>query len=294
MSVEQLPLVSIIIPAKNEGENVRNTVTSALQSKTDYPFEIVIVDDGSTDHCCQLVAPSVDGNRVKLITTTGIGAAPARNLGAEHAKGDYLIFCDAHLSFEHYWIDRILELIRSGVADAVSPGIASTHHPNYVGYGQTLNPRLGIAWLRQQTYPREVAILPGGCLAVSKNVFSDIGGFDRGFRVWGFEDIEISIKLWLFGYKCFVQPAVKVLHLFRKSHPYTVTNEHVYYNMLRMAYSHFNDSRIMACKKLIIHSNSMEIDKEVMLHGAVAQRIRYHARRKHDDDWFFRKFQIPF
>jgi hypothetical protein len=112
--------------------------------------------------------------------------------------------------------------------------------------------------------------------------------------VWGFEDIEISIKLWLFGYTCYVQPAVKVLHLFRKSHPYTVTNDHVYYNMLRMAYSHFNDSRILATKKLIIHSSPMAIEQEVLLQGAVAQRVRYHARRKHDDEWFFRRFQIPF
>lgn len=46
---ETMPFVSLIMPAKNEGINVLTTVDSALQAKTQYPFEIVIVDDGSTD-----------------------------------------------------------------------------------------------------------------------------------------------------------------------------------------------------------------------------------------------------
>ncbi|MFP3589730.1 galactosyltransferase-related protein, partial [Paraburkholderia sp. SIMBA_055] len=77
--------------------------------------------------------------------------------------------------------------------------------------------------------PVETPCLPGGCLAIKKDVFFDIGGFDKGFIVWGHEDIEISIKMWLFGYKCFIQPQVKVLHIFRKSFPYTVKASHTDY-----------------------------------------------------------------
>ena len=294
MSDEQLPLVSVVIPAKNEGDNVRSTLLSAQRAKTRYPYEIIVVDDGSTDNCCQLISSLVDGENVKLVTTPGIGAAPARNLGAEHAKGEYLIFCDAHLTFEDHWIDGLVGLIRSGLADAVSPGIASSTQPLLVGYGQTLNEKLGIKWNRQQNRPFPCAILPGGCLAVSKTVFDDIGGFDRGFRVWGFEDIEISIKLWLFGYRCYVQPAVKILHLFRQAHPYHVTFDHVHYNMLRMAYSHFNESRIVACRKLILHADRTMIEKQVVEGGAIEQRQNYFQRRKFSDDWFMKAFGIPF
>ncbi|MDA5110865.1 glycosyltransferase [Brevibacillus thermoruber] len=294
MSDETLPLVSVVIPAKNEGDNVRTTIESSLNAKTRYPYEIIVVDDGSTDNCCNLIAPHVDGEKIKLIATPGIGAAPARNLGAEHANGTYLIFCDAHLTFEDYWIDGLIELMRSGLADAVSPGIASSTQPSLVGYGQTLNAKLGIKWNHHQNRPTPCAILPGGCLAVKRDVFSDIGGFDRGFRVWGFEDIEISIKMWLFGYKCYVQPAVKVLHLFRHVHPYEVTYDHVYYNMLRMAYSHFNESRIKACKNLIVHGDRAQIERQVLEGGAVEQRLRYFGRRKYDDNWFMKWFKIPF
>lgn len=294
MSTESLPLVSIIIPVKNEGNNVRTTLTSLLQNKTKYPYEIIVVDDASTDNCCQFLKNQGDLFKTRLITTPGIGAAPARNLGAEHAKGKYLIFCDAHLTFEPYWIDRLLELIASGTADAVSPAIGSIQEPHKVGYGQTLDQKLAIAWHPHPGRPTPVAILPGGCLVIPQAVFQDIGGFDRGFRVWGYEDIELSIKLWLFGYRCYVHPNVKILHLFRNSHPYTVTNDHVYYNMLRMAYSHFKDSRIATCKKLILHANANLLEQEVITFGATAQRTRYFARRKHDDDWFIQRFGIPF
>src|SRR5438270_863334 len=85
--------------------------------------------------------------------------------------------------------------------------------------------------LQDKTDLFPTAVLPGGCIAISKKVFTDIGGFDREFRVWGYEDVEFSIRMWLFGYSCFVQPKVKILHLFRTSHPYTVSWEDFYFNL---------------------------------------------------------------
>lgn len=294
MYTEKLPLISIIIPVKNEGINVRSTLTSLLQNTTRYPIEIIVVDDGSTDNCCHFLTTEQNVFPVRLITTHGLGAAPARNLGAEYARGEYLIFCDAHLSFEPYWIDRLTELILNRTTDAIAPAIGSITEPHKVGYGQTLDHRLGVVWNSHPQRPVPIAILPGGCFVIPKSIFIDIGGFDRGFQVWGYEDIEISIKLWLFGYRCYVHPDVKILHLFRNLHPYTVTHTHVYYNMLRMAHSHFKEERIDSCKKLIIHTDPNEIEREVLEYGAAAQRSRYFARRKYDDDWLIQKFRIPF
>lgn len=294
MSVQQTPLVSIIIPVKNEGDNVRSTITSLFNNRTNYAYEVIVIDDASTDNCCYFLSQQPKSPQITLITTEGIGAAAARNLGAEQAKGTYFIFCDAHLKFESFWIDRMMELVLAKQADGVAPGIASMTEPHKIGYGQNLDQRLGITWNPNPHKPSPVAILPGGCFLVSKEVFQKVGGFDRGFRVWGFEDIEFSIKMWLFGYTCLVQPSVKILHLFRQSHPYTVVHEHVYYNMLRMAYSHFSEHRIEASKKLILYAKASEIEDDVLTHGAAAQRMRYLAQRKFDDNWFFQRFRIPF
>lgn len=294
MSTPEKPLVSIILPAKNEGSHVRTTIRSAFQVKTEIPFEIIVVDDGSTDGCCDFIDSHEQADRIKRIRTEGIGAAAARNLGAEHAQGDYLIFCDAHLFFEDQWIEGLLKPIQSGMADSTTPGIANTTLPNWPGYGQTLDRNLAVQWHLTKYHLFETAVLPGGCFAVPSKVFAEIGGFDKGFRVWGYEDVEFSIKMWLFGYSCYVQPVVKILHIFRSAHPYQVSWDHVYYNFLRMAYSHFNEDRIEKCKKLIVHVDSSEIESSVLANGVMEQREAYFKRRKHDDDWYMKRFHIPF
>lgn len=289
------PLISIIFPAKNEGENVRFTLDSLYSAKTNFPFEVIVVNDASADGCCDFLSSYDKKDNVKLIHTDGLGAANARNLGAKNASGDYFIFCDAHLEFEDWWIDHLVEPLISKKTDAVCAAIASKENSAFIGYGQTLKANLGTKWNSKRTSLFETAVLPGGCFAITKTAFEDVGGFETGFKTWGHEDVELSIKLWLFGYRCHVQPKVKVLHLFRKSHPYKVTYDDVNYNLLRMAYSHFNVARIGKCKKLIVHGkNAAQIETEVVRDRVTSQRKAYFQKRKYNDDWYFKKFNINF
>ncbi|MDF2648673.1 MAG: hypothetical protein K0Q73_4478 [Paenibacillus sp.] len=189
----------------------------------------------------------------------------------------------------------MLKPILSGHSDAVSPGIACSHAPLLIGYGQTLNKHMEVKWRRWRETVFPAPILPGACLALERSTFFDVDGFERGFNVWGFEDIELSIKLWLHGYTCSVQPEVTVLHVFRLLHPYTVTSKHIYYNLMRMAYSHFNNERIEKCKKLANKSGELkEILPQLLESDVMEQRKRYVSKRKYDDNWFFKKFRIPF
>ncbi|MBO8156431.1 MAG: glycosyltransferase [Bacillaceae bacterium] len=286
--------ISIVFPAKNEGDHVKSTLDSLFQTKTKQVLDVIVVDDGSEDGCCDFIQSYEYKNRVKLVRTNGIGASRARNLGARLAKGELLVFCDAHLNFEDWWIDRLLEPVISGKTDAIASGIASQTNPSSVGYGQTLDHNLEVKWNPRPPSITETPILPGGCFMIPKSIFDDVGGFDRGFKVWGYEDIEISIKLWLFGYRCSVHPDVSVLHLFRKIHPYSVSFDHVYYNLMRMAYSHFNEQRIEKCKQKIVHRKADSIEAEVIRDGAIKQRENYFKKRRHDDSWFFEKFNIRF
>ncbi|MDE3838791.1 glycosyl transferase family 2 [Bacillus methanolicus] len=288
------PFLSIIFPAKNEGENVKTTLNSLFSVKTNYPFEVIIVNDGSEDNCCDFLKTYYKKDQVKLIHSEGIGAANARNLGAKNASGEYLIFCDAHLQFENWWIDLLIEPLLTGQSDAVTPAIGSMGNTKFIGYGQTLKPNLRIKWNSKQNGLFETAVLPGGCFIIRREVFEDVGGFETGFKTWGHEDVELSIKLWLFGYHCHVQPEVKIIHLFRKAHPYKVSYDDVYYNLLRMAYSHFNAVRIQKCRKLIVHAKVKAIEAQVLQDGVNEQREAYFQKRKYNDDWYFNKFDIDF
>lgn len=291
------PMASIIIPCKNEGHNIKMTVDSILATSPGDSIEMIVVDDGSDDGCCRFLKEDSGYRRVNFISSPGLGAAQARNLGASTARGKYLIFCDAHITVPQGWPESILETFKHSEVDAVSPAIGSLENPAAVGYGQTWNKRLETIWLPS---PANMEInpsplLPGGCLAVHADAFMQVGGFNKGFIVWGHEDVELSLKLWLFGYRLYVIPSVKILHLFRKKHPYPVTMDHVHYNLLRMAYSHFKNERIDKVLDLIKTSGESEkVIRSVLKGGVMEQRLHYFARRKHDDDWFMKRFEIDF
>ncbi|MBD1378983.1 glycosyltransferase family 2 protein [Metabacillus arenae] len=291
---EKKTTVSIIFPAKNEGQNVKTTLDSLFTARSKTPFDVIVVDDGSTDGCCDFLSDYMMKDKVTLIRTKGVGPSKARNLGAENSAADYLIFCDAHLLFEDLWIERLMEPLVSGKANAVTPGIAPIEDPTNVGYGMTLSPSLKVVWNRKKHTIFETAILPGGCCIIPKKIFNDVGGFETGFATWGHEDVEISIKLWLFGYRCVVQPSVKILHLFRKAHPYQVNQEDIDYNFIRMAYLHFGYERIQKTRTLLAHRHADKIERRVLQDGAQFKRTAYFKKRKFSDDWFFKKFKISF
>jgi glycosyltransferase involved in cell wall biosynthesis len=290
-----MALVSIVIPCKNEGINILNTVQSILQADNLLPYEIIVVDDNSTDYCAKPLY-SIRDKRLRILKTRGLGAPGARNYGAENANGEILVFCDAHIFVANKWLDNMLKPLLLHDADVVSPAIAPHDNPRNIGYGQYLNSRLEVQWYT--TPPegsQEIAVSPGGCQAMFRSAFEEIGGYDRGFKVWGYEDVEISIKLWLFGFKVIVEPRVEVLHVFRTKHPYPVNLYHVHYNFLRMAVSHFNFRRYRKTLEIVNGlSTNNQIVQDVNTGHAWTQRKEYLKKRVHDDDWYFAKFGIAF
>jgi len=288
------PLVSVIIPVKNEGTWIRKTIDSLFQVKTTLPFEVIVVDNDSNDGCCDFLV-SCNNPQLTLLSEKGNGIARARNAGARIAKGEILIFCDAHLRFEDGWMEKLIKPIQDGLAAATNPCIADLQNPKRMGFGYTWGENLTIKWNPGVPFPFPSPFLAGGCLAIMKDVFYQIEGFDQAFRGWGYDDQEISLKLWLFGYRCLVQPKVKILHYFRKtSPPYPQLNEDLYFNLLRMAYLHFTQERINKCKRLIQHADICKIEQWILSSNVLETRVKYLRLRKHDDDWFMQKFNIPF
>jgi glycosyltransferase involved in cell wall biosynthesis len=285
---------SIILPCKNEGDNVRNTLDSLQSTVTSVKYEIIVVDDGSRDGSVESIQNYPKYNRVRFFKTDSIGSAKARNFGAEQANGDFLVFCDAHVFVEAFWLDKLLSSFTSSKVGAVSPGIAPHDNVGAVGYGQSMTERLEAKWhIVKPQDNTEVTLVPGGCVVFPKEVFQEIGGFNKGFRVWGLEDLEISYRTWIMGYTCLVNPQVKVLHVFRPKHPYRVTMDDVNYNMIYMAFAHFRQERITKVLEMVKnYSTFNKVLTEVVFSDVWEQRQYYEGIRKYDDDWFFEKFDI--
>jgi len=88
------PLASIIIPTYNRADEVVESIDSAVGQ--DYPhFEIVVVDDGSTDDTRERLKSYVDNGSIQYVHKPNGGCASARNEGLRHAKGDYIAFLDS-------------------------------------------------------------------------------------------------------------------------------------------------------------------------------------------------------
>lgn len=288
------PRVSIILPCKNEGDNVRNTLDSILLTKTNVSYEIIVVDDASQDGCVEKIKNNVSYKEVKFFSTQGLGSAKARNFGAEQAKGQYLVFCDAHVFVEAYWLDKLLKGFNSPEVGAVCPAIAPHDNPDAVGYGQKMNEKVEAKWIL--TNPQKITsvpLVPGGCVAFRREVFNEIGGFNKGFRVWGLEDLEISFRTWLMGYSCVVNPEVKILHVFRPAHPYRVTMDDVNFNLLYMALVHFKGERIAKVLDMVkSYPHFSYVLVSAIFSDAWQQRKHYLEVRKHDDDWYMEKFNV--
>jgi GT2 family glycosyltransferase len=277
--------------ALNEGDYVRRTVDS-LCATVPENAEILVVDDGSTDGCCDFLATAPRPN-VRLLRGAQLGVSKGRNFGARHARGEHLIFSDAHVETPEGWWQPIVDALALPGAGASTPTLIDIVDRDCRGYGlQFTGPDIGFNWLDiESDDPYPAPLLTGAFWAIRRDVFDATGGFDEGMIRWGSEDTEYSLRLWLLGYVLYMVPGVEVAHLFREKGDYTVEWSWVLHNRLRLAYLHFNDERFgRVCQTLSNTRKYAEALDLLRSSDACDTRARLRATRTHDDEWYFAKF----
>ena len=103
-------MISVVIPLYNKERQIINTLKSVI-NQTFRDFEIVIVDDGSTDNSINLVKEFED-RRITIISQVNQGVSVARNTGIEKAKYDYIAFLDADDEWEPFYLQTQVNLIQ--------------------------------------------------------------------------------------------------------------------------------------------------------------------------------------
>ena len=114
--------ISVIVPAYNAEKTVLETITSVL-NQTFSDFELIVVNDGSTDRTLELLS-TVKDHRLKIFSYPNGGVPVARNRGLSHATGDFIAFLDA----DDLWTPDKLELQLATLQQHPDAGTADTTH----------------------------------------------------------------------------------------------------------------------------------------------------------------------
>ena len=104
--------VSVIIPIYNTDEFLRRCVDSVLDQDFD-DYEILLIDDGSTDNCAAICDEYKLQNKIRVIHKSHGGVSSSCNVGIDYARGKYLMFCDSDDYVEKDWIEKLLSAIEN-------------------------------------------------------------------------------------------------------------------------------------------------------------------------------------
>jgi biofilm PGA synthesis N-glycosyltransferase PgaC len=202
-----MPLVTVIVPAYNEGKVIANCVDSILRDH--YPRkEIILVDDGSSDDTLAVMQRYAHMPHVTVIGKANGGKASALNAGIQVAAGEILFFVDADGIFMSTTITEMLK----GFDDAKVGAVCGNDEPVNVDRPQThlaaLLTHVGTGFVRRALAMINcLPIVSGNLGAFRRSVIDQIGGFRHGFIG---EDLELTWRVHKAGYRVNFQPRARV------------------------------------------------------------------------------------
>lgn len=151
-------MITVIIPLYNKVKSIKSTIESVLY-QTYSDFEIVVVDDGSTDDSANVVR-GIQDRRVRLISKENGGVSSARNKGILSAKGDYIAFLDG----DDIWDETYLETLHDLIVE----------YPDAALYG------IGFGWIKNGERKIATSKLPADYRGVVDDVWNNYPGFWTG------------------------------------------------------------------------------------------------------------------
>jgi GT2 family glycosyltransferase/glycosyltransferase involved in cell wall biosynthesis len=214
------PSVSVIVVNLN-GRALLGECLDSLVAQ-DYPqhqVEIIMVDNGSTDDSIPFVREAYPAVRV-IAAGHNLGFAGGNNLGARTATGEYLALINNDARADPQWLRAMVEEMEKGpeivcVASKILGQDGKTI--DFVGpvmnlYGRAFQIDEGMP-LTPGSYDklRELLAPCGGAMAIRRDVFWEVGGFDEDYIAY-YEDVDLGWRLWLLGYNVLFVPQAIAYH----------------------------------------------------------------------------------
>ncbi|WAR03468.1 GALT6-like protein [Mya arenaria] len=306
-----LPTASIIIIFRDEPlSTLMRTVYGVFDTcPSELLEEIILVDDGTVDRSTVIGVQIHVRNMNKAIlirNEKSRGLMMARQQGIERARSGYFIVLDSHIEFNIGWLEPILHRLVQEPNALLTSHVGAIDRESFeyiIGDANTLflcfeQITINEQWARFSDEfilkrngsmdPIPFCMVPGMMMAMRKEFFLQLGGFDQGMEVWGSEHIEMSVKTWLCGGRVEMIPCSKIAHLYRMTPWQGIEN--------RSSYLHKNKYRFadvwtdgMTKKIMLDHLNNM---KPAVDFGNVSERNRIREQNNcHNYDYFITKIK---
>ena len=232
------PLVSIIIPNKDERETLKSCLESIWEKSTYSNYEIIIVENNSTEAETFEYYKEIDGKKgVRVVYwKEGFNYSALNNFGYSFAKGEYLVCLNNDITvITPDWLERLLGQCQReyvGVAGVrlYYPDNTVQHAGVIVGIGGVAGamfvgmPRARSGYMRKAILQQDLSAVTAACMMVDRKAWEAAGGFNTDLAV-AFNDIDFCLKVRKCGYLVVYEPNVEMYHYESKSRGYEDTPE---------------------------------------------------------------------
>jgi glycosyltransferase involved in cell wall biosynthesis len=208
------PFFSIIIPTYNRPEKLKDCLEAIAQ--LDYPrdcFEVVVVDDGSSQPLNDLITPFQDQLSIQLIRQENSGPATARNTGAKYAKGEFLAFTDDDCQPMANWLQAFAQKFEEFPESLLGGYTINqlTDNP----YSEASQLLIDYIYSYYNTNRDRASFFASNNFALAKTLFDKLGGFDVTFPLAAAEDREFCDRCSSYGYPLIYVPEARIYHSHR-------------------------------------------------------------------------------
>jgi len=230
---EDLPKVSVIIPAWNEEKSIERTVESAFSSN--YPeekFEVIVVDNNSKDKTMQIAKKLKQKyKKLKLYREIKQGKGCALNLGIKKSSGDIIFSMDADTFIEPHCIKEMTRYFKNPKVMSVTPSMLIHKPKGILQRVQQAEYLFGLFIRKAFASTNAIYVTPGAFSAYRKTFFDKHGNYDDKNIT---EDLEMSLRIQYKGYSIEYSPESPVYTIApNKLKPLTIQRRRWYVGLMR-------------------------------------------------------------
>lgn len=226
------PLVSIIIPNKNHAQDLKRCIESIIAMSTYQKYEIIIVDNQSTDLDLQKYYQQIK-NRANIDVISWdkpFNFASINNFGVQHATGEYLVLLNNDTEvIAPDWIQEMLMYAQRNDVGAVGAKLyyddGTIQHAGVIlglgrhrtaGHVFSRATKDNLGYMGRLCYAQDYSAVTAACMMVRKDVWEQVNGMDEGFAV-AFNDVDLCMRIRKAGYLIVWTPYAELYHYESKS-----------------------------------------------------------------------------